>query len=172
MNCSTCDEPLVAGALFCPNCGARVTTTSSAGQPTVGLPPAYGEQAPPALSQPYDYPPASAPPAAPDAPQWVAPGQPAYMQPSLPNCTAAVVSLIFGILSWVMLPLVGPIVAVVAGHMARNQIRASNGQLGGGGMATAGLILGYLQLALLVLAICAIVLIGILAALGSRVPAR
>jgi hypothetical protein len=94
------------------------------------------------------------------------------MPANLPNSTAAVVSLIFGILSWVMLPLIGPIVAVVAGHMARNQIRSSNGQLGGSGMATAGLILGYLQLALFVLAICAIVVIGILAAIGSRVPAR
>jgi hypothetical protein len=83
-----------------------------------------------------------------------------------------VVSLVFGILSWVMLPVVGPIVAVVAGHMARAEIRRANGQIGGGGMATAGLVLGYLQIALFVLAICAIVAIGILAALGSRVPAR
>jgi hypothetical protein len=80
-----------------------------------------------------------------------------------------VVSLIFGILSWVMLPVIGPIVAVVAGHMARAEIRASNGQVGGGGMAMAGLVLGYLQIALLALAICAIVAIAILATLGSRV---
>jgi len=85
-----------------------------------------------------------------------------------PNSTAALVSLIFGILSWVMLPLVGPIVAVIAGHMARAEIRRSNGQVGGSGMATAGLVLGYLQIALLVLALCAIVAIAILAAIGSR----
>jgi hypothetical protein len=82
-----------------------------------------------------------------------------------------VISLIFGILSWVMLPVVGPIVAVVAGHMARAEIRSSNGQVGGGGMATAGLILGYLQIALFVLAICAIVAIGFLTLLGSRASA-
>ena len=166
MNCTTCDEPLVSGALFCPNCGARATPASSSGAPTIGLPPTYAEQSPPALSQPYDNPPAPNMPVAP--PQWAAPGQPAYVPASPPNSTAAVVSLIFGILSWVMLPAIGPIVAVVAGHLARNEIRASNGQIGGGGMATAGLILGYLQLALGLLAICGIIAIFILAAIGSQ----
>jgi hypothetical protein len=94
-------------------------------------------------------------------PQWVAPG-------SAPNSTAAIVSLIFGILSWIVLPGIGPIVAVVAGHMARAEIRRSNGQVDGGGMAMAGLVLGYLQIALLALAICAIVAIGILTLLGAR----
>jgi len=55
--------------------------------------------------------------------------------------------------------------------MARAEIRRSNGQVGGGGMATAGLVLGYLQIALFALAICAIVAIGILTMLGSRVQA-
>ncbi|MDQ2997088.1 MAG: DUF4190 domain-containing protein [Chloroflexota bacterium] len=85
-----------------------------------------------------------------------------------PNSTAAIVSLVFGILSWVVLPGIGPIVAVVAGHMARAEIRRSNGQVGGGGMAMAGLVLGYLQIALLALVICAIVAIGILTMLGGR----
>jgi hypothetical protein len=78
-----------------------------------------------------------------------------------------VVSLVFGILSWVFLPVIGPIVAVVAGHMARAEIRRSNGQLGGGGMALAGLVLGYVQLALFVLAICLLIVLVII---GSRVP--
>jgi hypothetical protein len=128
------------------------------------LPPAYGAPDPPP-SSPYDNAPA------PIAPQWVAPGAPPYGTASLPNSTAALVSLIFGILSWVMLPIVGPIVAVVAGHMARAEIRSSNGQVGGGGMATAGLILGYLQIALFLLAICAIVGIGFLTLLGSQATA-
>ena len=162
MNCTTCGTALIAGALFCPNCGSRVTAPSSAGAPTAGLPPTYGEPSPP-LSQPYD----DAPQAV--APQWVAPSSAPYGVAGPPNSTAAVVSLVFGILSWVMLPVIGPIVAVVAGHMARAEIRRSNGQVGGGGMATAGLVLGYLQIALLALAICAIVVIGFLTLLGSRV---
>lgn len=160
MNCSTCGVELVPGALFCPNCGARVTAPSSAGAPTVGLPPAY--DSPP---QPPSW---SETPPAPVAPQWVAPGASPYGAPSPPNSTAAMVSLIFGILSWFVLPVIGPIVAVVAGHMARAQIRSSNGQVGGGGIAMVGLVLGYLQIALLALAICAIVAIAILATIGSR----
>jgi len=165
MNCTTCGTALVAGALFCPNCGSRVTTAPSAGTPTIGLPPAYGEPGPP-LSQPYDGAPVM-PPAV--APQWVAPGSAPYGVAGPPNSTAAVVSLVFGILTWIFLPVIGPIVAVVAGHMARAEIRRSNGQVGGAGMAMAGLVLGYLQIALFVLAICAIVAIGILSMLGSRV---
>jgi hypothetical protein len=103
------------------------------------------------------------------APQWVAPGNAPAGVAGPPNSTAAVVSLVFGILTWVVLPVIGPIVAVVAGHMARAEIRRSNGQVGGSGMALAGLVLGYLQLALFVLAICAIVAIGILTLLGGRV---
>jgi Domain of unknown function (DUF4190) len=168
MNCTTCDTALVAGALFCPNCGSRVPAPSSTGAPTIGLPPTYGEPSPP-LSQPYD----SAPPtvAPPVAPQWAAPGSAPYSVTGPPNSTAAVVSLVFGILTWIFLPVIGPIVAVVAGHMARAEIRRSNGQVGGGGMATAGLVLGYLQIALFVLAICAIIAIGFLSLLGSQVSA-
>ena len=165
MNCTTCGVEVVPGALFCPNCGSRVAAPSSSGTPTVGLPPTYGGQNPP-LSQPYDGAPV-APPLA--APQWVAPGSAPDGVSSPPNSTAAVVSLVFGILTWVFLPVIGPIVAVVAGHMARAEIRRSNGQLGGSGMAMAGLVLGYLQIALFVLAICAIVAIGFLSLLGSRV---
>ena len=166
MDCTTCGTALVAGALFCPNCGSRVPASSSTGTPTIGLPSTYGEPGPP-LSQPYD----DAPPVAPQpvAPQWVAPSSAPYDVAGPPNSTAAVVSLVFGILTWIFLPVIGPIVAVVAGHMARAEIRRSNGQVGGGGMAIAGLVLGYLQIALLVLAICAIVAIGLLSLLGSRV---
>jgi hypothetical protein len=165
MNCTTCGAELVAGALFCPNCGSRSPAASGAGTPTVGLPPTYGEPAPP-LSQPYD---GAQPAAQPIAPQWVAPSSAPYGAGGPPNSTAAVVSLVFGILTWIFLPVIGPIVAVVAGHMARAEIRRSNGQVGGGGMALAGLVLGYLQIALLALAICAIVAIGFLTLLGSRV---
>ncbi len=60
----------------------------------------------------------------------------------------AMFSLVFGILSWLFLPVIGAIAAVITGHMGRREIRESGGQMTGGGLATAGLILGYLQLAL------------------------
>jgi len=58
----------------------------------------------------------------------------------------AVVSLVAGIISWFMCPFVGGIVAVITGHVARSQLKRSGE--GGGGLATAGLILGYLHVAL------------------------
>jgi len=87
---------------------------------------------------------------------------------SPPNSTAALVSLIAGIASWIMFPVIGSIIAVVAGHMARNEIRASNGQVGGSGMALAGLILGYLQIALLILAVCAFIALFAIGVSTSR----
>jgi hypothetical protein len=62
--------------------------------------------------------------------------------------TLAIVSLISGIVGLFMLPVIGGIVAVVTGHMAKKQIQESLGAQGGGGMATAGLIMGYISLVL------------------------
>ncbi|MGN2252014.1 DUF4190 domain-containing protein [Frateuria sp. GZRe12] len=74
----------------------------------------------------------------------------------------AVVSLVSGIAAWSVLPLVGAIVAIVCGHLARGEIRRSQGQIEGDGLAVAGLVLGYVQLAfgfiVLLFAIAAIVL--------------
>jgi hypothetical protein len=68
----------------------------------------------------------------------------------------AVVSLIFGILAWLppVLPFVGALVAVVCGHAARSEIRrAPPGSIEGDGMALAGLVLGWIQLVLAIIAI-------------------
>ena len=63
--------------------------------------------------------------------------------------TAAIISLVFGILCWFVLPFVGAIVAVVSGHMARGEIRrAPSGSIDGDGIAMAGLILGWVHIAL------------------------
>jgi len=60
---------------------------------------------------------------------------------------AAIISFIFGILSWVALPFIGAIVAIIAGHIARGEIRrAAPGAIEGDGFALGGLILGYLHL--------------------------
>ena len=75
------------------------------------------------------------------------------METTVPTNTAAVVSLVAGILAWVAVPVIGGIVAVFAGHTALNQLRASGGLESGEGLAVAGLVLGWLQLALLILAL-------------------
>ena len=43
-----------------------------------------------------------------------------------------------------------PFVSVILGHLARGEVRKSNGTVSGGGLALAGLIIGYLQIAALV----------------------
>lgn len=86
-----------------------------------------------------------------------------YPPYSAQSSTMAVVSLISGIISWFLLPVIGGIVAVITGHMAKREIRESMGRLTGDGLATAGLVLGYLNLGVTVLSICAV---GVLLALG------
>jgi len=79
----------------------------------------------------------------------------------------AILSLIFGILSWTFLPIIAGIGAVITGHMGRREVQASNGTLTGSGFATAGLILGYINLVifgLLILGLCVLFAIGIEAA--------
>jgi hypothetical protein len=56
-----------------------------------------------------------------------------------------VVSLVTGIISWFLCPFIAGIVAVITGHVGHSQIKHSGE--GGGGMATAGMVLGYIHLA-------------------------
>ena len=78
--------------------------------------------------------------------------QPSY-RPGTGTSSLAVVSLVFGILAWCVLPFVGAIVAIICGHLARSEIRRSppDARTEGDGMAVAGLVLGYVQLLLGVL---------------------
>jgi hypothetical protein len=70
----------------------------------------------------------------------------------------AVFSLIAGILAWLGVFGLGGIAAVIAGYIARSEINASGGRISGSGMATAGLVLGYINIALTLLGICLIAL--------------
>ena len=63
----------------------------------------------------------------------------------------AIVSLVFGILSFFMLPMIGAIVAVVCGHIGVSQIEKTGAE--GRSMAIAGLSLGYANIALIILVI-------------------
>jgi hypothetical protein len=82
----------------------------------------------------------------------------------------AVISLILGVLSWIGIPLLGGIAAVITGHVARNDIRKAAGRVGGDGMALAGIVLGYANIALGVLiglCIAGIVVVSLLSAMYS-----
>ena len=76
----------------------------------------------------------------------------------------ATVSVIAGALSWVALPVVASIAAIITGHMARKEIRRSGED--GDGLAVAGLVLGYSNLLMSCAAIAFVVMIyvGILGA--------
>ena len=63
----------------------------------------------------------------------------------------AIASLVCSLASWFVIPFIGAIAAVVLGHIARHEIRHSYGQKSGSGLAIAGLVIGYLQIALALL---------------------
>jgi hypothetical protein len=121
--------------------------------PPPGNPDPYGQQNPYG-QQPDPYNPYGAAPGSP-APQY---GQPQPQSPygyapvAPPTNTMAILSLVF---AFVFAPL-----AIVFGHMAKKQIR-ERGE-GGDGLATAGLVLGYIftGLTLVICCIYGIVAIG------------
>ena len=89
------------------------------------------------------------------------------LPPPLTTSTLAIVSLISGIVTWFLLPFIAAVVAVITGHMAKNEIKKSNGMLGGNGMATAGLVLGYVQLGF---GLCLCIVVGAMLAFGMTIP--
>jgi hypothetical protein len=75
----------------------------------------------------------------------------------------ALVSLVAGISGWTIFPLLGCIVAIITGMLARNEIRDSGGALTGDGFALAGLVLGWIGL---LLSVCGFCSLGICLPLG------
>ena len=77
------------------------------------------------------------------------PSPPPAIPQTVPHTPAvAIWSLILAVLSFTCGWLFTAIPAVICGHIARAKIRKSGGALGGKGIATAGLILGYIALVL------------------------
>ena len=84
----------------------------------------------------------------------------------LPSSTLAIVSLVSGILGFTFAPVVGGIVALITGYMARNETRAT---ASGDGMATAGIILGWVQIGLGAVAVCCFVAFLLLSMGGAGI---
>ncbi len=124
---------------------------SGAWTPPPASPPPYPGAPPPPPQQPWGSPPPGGP--------W--PGAAPYPPPK-PNSSLAVVSLVFGIIQFFVCPIIGGIVAIVTGHVARGRAKRSQGAEGGAGMALAGVILGYAGIALTIIVIVgAVVLFGV-----------
>lgn len=94
----------------------------------------------------------NSPPPAPYTP----PAAPAA--PGKPTSSMAIISLVAGILGWTLAPWLGSVVAIITGHMARAEIRRSNGAIEGDGLAITGLVLGWASIVVTVLAIIAAIL--------------
>jgi uncharacterized membrane protein len=103
--CRACGEPL-AGAHFCPRCGARADAASPASEGTSGN---------------------------------------------------AIASLVLGIAGLVIFPLIPSILAIVLGRSAKRDIQQRPG-LSGEGFATAGIVLGWVGVALLVVGVALVLL--------------
>src|SRR5688572_4095139 len=112
--------------MFCTTCGAQIPQGSAychnCGRPAV------------AASAPASSPTTGATPAAVSgAPQ---------------TDPKAILSLVLGLAGLFLFSIFAGIPAIVLGHMARARIRQSIGQLQGAGIALAGLILGYISVAI------------------------
>lgn len=72
----------------------------------------------------------------------------------LPSSNLALISLIAGILGFTFFPFIASIVAVLTGYAARKETRSVPPTASGDGMATAGIIMGWVQIGLTVVGIC------------------
>jgi hypothetical protein len=97
--------------------------------------------------------PANPPGTAPAPPPGAPSGAPPPWQPPPRTSGLAIGSLIAGCAQWVVWPVapIAAITAIVLGHIARHRVRRTGEQ--GAGLALAGLILGYVGLALAALAL-------------------
>jgi type IV pilus assembly protein PilA len=121
--CFKCGTSIPDSSTACPECGAA---TADAPQPA---------------------PPPSAPPSG--TPYYNVPAmQPQHGYGPPPTDSKATASLVFGILGLTCFWGFAGIPAVILGHLSKSSIRKSMGQLGGGGMATAGLVMGYISIGL------------------------
>jgi Domain of unknown function (DUF4190) len=115
--------------------------------PGYGYPPASQYGTPPATPG-YGYPPASqygTPPATPG--YGYPPGGPSYgYVPVSANNGLAIASMVCSFFFWIYgIPAV---LAIIFGFIARGQIKRSNGMQQGGGMALAGIVIGFIGIAI------------------------
>ena len=84
-----------------------------------------------------------------------------YQRPPAPAARTsawAIISLIAGIAAFTILPGLGTVFALIGGYVAKKEIRNGNGMVTGSGMATWGLVLGWISVALGLIAACVVVL--------------
>jgi len=100
-----------------------------------------------------------------------------YPQETPPNyqqqtSSLAVISLVAGIASFFIVPLLGAIAAIITGGMAKKEIRQSGGRMSGQGMATWGVILGWINIAFALIGLCfgVLILVGAISIPVCMIP--
>jgi hypothetical protein len=76
----------------------------------------------------------------------------------LPTSVMAVVSLVSGILGFILLPILASIVALITGYLARQETHAVPPRSSGDGMAVAGIVMGWIQIGLAGIGVCGLIL--------------
>jgi len=152
--CVSCGTPLTPSVEACPKCGVRRIPLGTSGPPPVtpSAQPGAGwpSQPPPSWPTPGAY---AQPPGYLPAGYGARSGYAPYGQQTNNKATTA---LVLGIVGLVVCQIVS-IFAIIVGREAAREIRYSGGTQTGEGMATAGRVLGWIGVAILVLSI----LIGI-----------
>lgn len=173
MICPVCGADNEREARFCFRCGGALHAATSVTGPTKllreGAPQNEHNLAPPASSTIFNPPP---PPAANQSGRFSGPdvtgGAQQYVVPestAMPLTNSlAVASLVLSALSFVLLPIIGAILGIVLGYQARREIKTARPQQTGEGLATAGIILGWINVALALLVglvICVLLGLGL-----------
>jgi hypothetical protein len=171
MFCPQCGAPNDDDSLFCGNCGAVLDAEDLVGEEPAGAEAEILQDAgeshdePEPEETPLDAElPAFEPPPQPPAPPRV---PPARTSTSPPTSGLAVASLLLGIGGLTILPFLGSIAAIILGYMARSEIRRRPGEIGGEGVAMAGVILGWISVGLAILSIVVIGGLGLCGACGA-----
>jgi hypothetical protein len=95
-------------------------------------------------------------------------GQP--YQPGGQTSTKAIVSLVLAIVSFFVCGLILSIPAIIVAQSARREVDASGGRIGGRGLATAGFILGVINVVISVIAIILVLIFVVGAGTSSTSP--
>jgi hypothetical protein len=153
MRCSGCGSEIVGGDVFCPECGIRVVGASEAGT----------EDSEPSLEAAERVPGERISPPGEDtqgAPvrEWYRSYSPAT--PRRKTSGWAIASLVLGIVTFTFVPLVFPLLAIIFGLIAKNEIRKSSGLMKGSGLASWGLGLGIAGLVIQLVAVLVMIPLG------------